>query len=123
MASKRKIDESQSILTTAHYSQDEVDVMDLPSTICDSEYHAYLPECQSQLRSCDSTPDLYRSTGTQTLLKTTNKSTQCERIVSPIKETAQILADGYFAGDETLKKKFIECYINVVSSIIRVIDK
>lgn len=71
----------------------------MPSTISDSQYFSYLPEGQSQLRSSDSTPDIYRSAATQTLLKTTEKSTQYERIDSPIKETAEILANSYFAGD------------------------
>lgn len=82
----------------------------------------FLKEGQSQIRSCDSTPDLYRSTTTQTSVKTSNASTQYEQIDDPIKVTAKTLADTYFVGDETAKEKFFECYINVVSSLIRLAD-
>lgn len=94
----------------------------LPSTLTDSEYMVYLPEGQSLIRSCDSTPDFYRSTATQTLVKTTNASTQYEQVDDPIKGTAKILADTYFRGDEIRINKFIECYVNMVSSIIGLID-
>ncbi|XP_045540910.1 piggyBac transposable element-derived protein 4 isoform X1 [Papilio machaon] len=104
-----KIEESQSIL--ADYSQDDVtDSQDVVIPV------------QSQLRSCDSTPDLYRSIATQTRVKTATVSTQYEQTCNPIRETARILADGYFRGNETLKNKFIESYINLVSTIIRLID-
>ncbi|KPJ14191.1 hypothetical protein RR48_06941 [Papilio machaon] len=99
-----KIEESQSIL--ADYSQDDVtdsqDVV-IPSTLTEPEYFAYLPGDQSQLRSCDSTPDLYRSIATQTRVKTATVSTQYEQTCNPIRETARILADGYFraTGRET----------------------
>lgn len=122
-----KFEESQSILAPFDYSQDKVDIdcsqdVNLPSTLTNDEYMVYLNEGQSHLRSSDSTPDLYRSTATQTLVKTTNASTQYEQIDNPIKESAKILADSYFVGDETRKNKFIECYTNVVSSIIRLVD-
>lgn len=87
-----------------------------------SEYMVFLKEGQSCIRSSDSTLDLYRSTATQTSIKTINSSTQYEQIDDTIKVTANILVGKYFVGDERKKKIFIMSYMNVVSSIILLAD-
>lgn len=115
--------ESQSILDYPDYGEDCSQDVIIPSTLTDSEYMMYLPEGQSQLRSSDSTPDLYRSTATQTSIKTKDASTQYfEQDGDPIARSANILADSYFVGDESRKKKFFECYVNLVATIIRLTD-
>lgn len=88
------------------------DAADLSSTLTNSEYMVFLKEGHSQIRSSDSTPDLYRSTATQTSIKTKNCSTQYEDtgIDDPVKVTAYTLANKYFASDELKKKKYLMLY-------------
>lgn len=73
---------NQSILNIYKSKSNQTDDMeeceDLPlsSSIAEGQYVYMLPPGHSQLKSCDSTPDLYISVTTQTLFKNKSISTQ-----------------------------------------------
>lgn len=107
-------------------SQDEMNLEDvedvcLPSSVAQSQLCYYVPH-DGDLRSTDSTPDLFVSRGTQTLTKISSVGTQYEAISTDlISKTAKILAEKHFGTNVTRTNKFIETYTHFVTSIIRLI--
>ncbi|KAH9639512.1 hypothetical protein HF086_004338 [Spodoptera exigua] len=110
----RKYDESQecsqSILDPTSDSQDEMNLEDvedvcLPSSVAQSQLCYYVPH-DGDLRSTDSTPDLFVSRGTQTLTKISSVGTQYEAIsIDLISKTAKILAEKHFGTNRNMQKR------------------